>query len=86
VRAYEIVLHEEAWAALAAAGRAKQRRIFQTLDEVKNDPFREGDFQEMDATGRVHQVLLMDDWLITYWTDHGACEVRVVRLEQVTEE
>jgi hypothetical protein len=37
-----MVLHEEAWTALAASTPAKQRRILQALELLKNDPFKAG--------------------------------------------
>ena len=36
------------------------------LDEVKIVPFRPGDLQEVDAQGRINEVLLIGDWLVTY--------------------
>jgi hypothetical protein len=38
---------------------------------------------QRDAQGRVHQVLVAEDWLVTYWPDHAARELRVVRLERI---
>jgi hypothetical protein len=49
---------------------------------VKATPFRAGDLQERDAQGRVHEVLVVGEWLVTYWLDHAVRELRVVRLEQ----
>jgi len=81
-----MVLHEEAWTTLASAAPGRQRRILHALEQLKGDPFRAGDFEELDHGGRANQVLLSDDWLITFWSDHAVGEVRVVRLEQVMDE
>jgi len=86
VRAYEIVLHEEALAMLAGGTRPTQRRLLRLLDDLKTNPFRRGDFQESDADGRLNEVLLVDDWLVTFWSDHAAREMRIVRLEKANED
>jgi len=83
VDAYELVLSEAAAMTLATASRPAQRKLAVILDEVKAAPFRPGDLQERDAQGRVNEVLVVGDWLVTYWPDHAVRELRVVRLEQV---
>lgn len=80
---YEVILHERAWAALAATKGAERNRLLMLLDNVKTGPFRRGDFQQRDATGRVNEVVLLGDWLVTFWSDHAATQIHVVNLEQV---
>jgi hypothetical protein len=54
------------------------------LDRLKADPFRIGDFREIDESGRPNEVWLIDDWLVTFWSDHGPAEIpRIVKLERV---
>lgn len=83
MRAYEVILHERAWAALAATRGAETRRLFARLDEVKAQPFRRGDFQQRDASGRSNEVVLLGDWLVTFWSDHAVAHIHVVDLERV---
>jgi hypothetical protein len=78
-----LVLDEMAAMKLVAVSRPQQRRLVVILDGLKTAPFRLGDFQQRDAAGRLHEVALIDDWLVTYWSDHAAREVRIVGLEQV---
>ena len=85
MRPYEVILHERAWAVLAATQGAARQRLLARLDEVKAGPFRSGDFQQRDASGRRNEVLLLDDWLVTFWSDHAGCEIHVVNLEPVEE-
>ncbi len=40
-----------------------------------------GDFTEKDDTGRELDVKLHHEFLITFWRDHLAKEVRVVEIE-----
>ena len=77
------MLSEAAAKILATAARAEQRRLAVILDGMKVAPLRPGDLQESDAHGRVHEVLVVGDWLVTYWPDHGVRELRIVRLERV---
>ena len=68
---------------LVAVSRPQQRRLSVILDGLKAAPFRPGDFQQRDAAGRLHEVALIDVWLVTYWSDHAVRELRIVSLEQV---
>lgn len=81
--AYEVILHERAWALLSETKGAERQRLLALLDSVKATPFRTGDFQQRDETGRVNEVLLLGDWLVTFWSDHAVHEIRVVNLERV---
>lgn len=81
--AYELVLSESAAMALVKASRSVQRQLAVVLDEVKGEPFRPGDLQERDAQERLNEVLVVGDWLVTYWPDHAVRELRVVRLEHI---
>lgn len=83
MRLYEVILHEQAWVALATTEGAAQRRLLALLDELKVGPFRSGDFQQRDASGRTNEVLLLGDWLLTFWSDHAACEIHVANLEKI---
>lgn len=69
VRTYEVILHERAWAVLAATKGMERRRLFALLAEVKAAPFRSGDFQQRDASGRTNEVALLNEWLVTYWSE-----------------
>jgi len=83
VQGYELVLSEAAAKALATAARGAQRKLAVILDDVKAAPFRPGDLQERDTQGRVNEVVVVGDWLVTYWPDHAVRELRIVRLERV---
>lgn len=68
---------------LPPVSRPQQRRLGVILDGLKAVPLRSSDFQQRDAAGRLHEVALIDDWLVTYWCDHAVRELRIVNLEQV---
>lgn len=69
--------------AFAAAGRGDQRKLATLLDGLKAAPFRRGDLEERDSQGRVNEVLVEGEWIVTYWPDHSVRELRVIRLERV---
>jgi hypothetical protein len=83
VAAYALVLSEQAAITLAMAARREQRKLTVILDVIKASPFRAGDLKERDTQGRVHEVLIAEEWLVTFWPDHAVHELRVVRLERV---
>jgi hypothetical protein len=86
VRVYEVVMHERAWAVLAATQGQNRRRLLARLEALKSRPFQPGDFQQRDTTGRLNEVLLLDEWLVTYWIDHAVCEIHLVQLEIVDDQ
>jgi hypothetical protein len=81
VAAFEVVLHGQAWHLPAATQGATRRQLLAVLDQVAADPFPIGDLQQLESGGRVHEVVLLGNWLVTYWADHAAREIRVVALE-----
>lgn len=83
MQGYELVLSEPAAMTLATASRSDQRKLALILDNVKKTPFRQGDLQENDTQGRINEVIVAGDWLVTYWPDHAVRELRIVRLERV---
>ncbi len=80
---YALARHDSAFLAYWAAPVRAQRQILSELELLKADPFRLGDCEEPDTTGRLNQVLLIDEILLTFWSDHAVREVRVVRIERV---
>jgi len=39
-------------------------------------------FSKRDRTGRTNEVLLLGEWLVTFWSDHAACEILTVNPER----
>jgi hypothetical protein len=67
---------------LAATQGVGRRQLLAVLDQIAANPFHKGDLQQRDPAGRVHEVALLGDWLVTYWPDHAVKEIRVVALER----
>ena len=83
MRDYQVVLQPKAWTVLAKIVGRNKRRLLALLEELQGEPFRAGDFQQQDDTGRWNEVALMENWLVTYWCDHAVREIRVVNLQKV---
>lgn len=69
-----------AFTSLPARQRARLLRIFDSLSRL---PHQEGDYRETGTSRRLYEVKLIDETLITWWTDHASKEVRIVRIEPV---
>ena len=80
---YKLSIGEEVLAELVASRPAVQRRLIARLETLKQNPFRVGDYVERDADGLLNHVLLVEDLIVTYHTDHAVKEIRVSRVEWV---
>lgn len=80
---YEFWLSSEASRSLLASTALVSRRMERALAALTAHPFREPDFRERGPSGRIYQVTCYDDIILTYWVDHAAKEVRIMRCESV---
>ncbi|MEY2879996.1 MAG: hypothetical protein RLZZ15_2376 [Verrucomicrobiota bacterium] len=78
---YDFALGAEAIHAFTAQPARRRERLLQVFDELARHPFSSGDYRERGLSGREYHVRLWDDQIVTWWVDHAAREVRVVRLE-----
>jgi hypothetical protein len=79
--AYGYALGEEAVHAFASLPFRQRAKLLRVLDALTRRPNQPGDYQETGASGRIFEVTLADDLLLTWWTDHAVKEVRIVRIE-----
>ena len=80
---YEPVFSAKAWEVLLASSRRRQTTIARLAYTLGDFPFRVGDYQTQDSTGRPLENLRLQGLLFTYWADHGACELRIVDLVEL---
>jgi len=80
---YTLGISEDVLAELVASSRSMQRRMVARLETLKAAPFRLGDYTETDSDGVANHVLLIEDLLVTYHTDHAVKVIRVLRVEWV---
>lgn len=80
---YTLSISEEVLAESVASRPGVQRRLVTRLETLKATPLREGDYFERDSDGLLHHVLLIDDLIVTYHTDHAVRAIRILRVEWV---
>jgi hypothetical protein len=71
----------EAVHAFTSESGREREKLLQIFDGLARHPFEPGDYSESGLTGREYQVKLQDGLIVTWWVDHAAKEVRIVRLE-----
>jgi hypothetical protein len=81
MRRYQAVLHWESLEFVVQADDEVFATIEHWVNRIEQTPGISGDYGELDATGRKLQVAVLETVAITYWTDHAAQEVRVIRIE-----
>ena len=82
-RPYEPVLSGASTTALLALPKARQRLVGRLLFRLAESPAQPGDYATSDETGRVVQHILLGEFLISYWSDHAAREMRIVEIDEI---
>lgn len=80
---YSSHLSVEAVAIVVALPKRKQKVVLDFADRIAEQPFRIGDYQTSDATGRAVENILLEQFLFTYWVDHATREVRIAEITKV---
>lgn len=79
---YSAWLSEEAVDFLLTLSKGKRRKVLDLADSIAAQPFKIGDFQQADTTGRMVETVLVEEFLFSYWVDHATKEVRVTEILQ----
>jgi hypothetical protein len=80
---YSYAIGEEALRVFVALPARQRRPLLRFLDGLTQRPFQPGIYQEPGAANRIYELQLVGNLLVTWWCDHGAKEVRVVRIERI---
>lgn len=81
--AYSYALGDEAVHAFSSLPAKQREKLLRILDSLAHVPNQRGDYREAGASGRIYEVTLSGDLLLTWRADHAAKEVRIVRIEPV---
>jgi hypothetical protein len=77
---YDLYLRREVFEFLRHLRAAQRERLWSALTELGKNPYRHGDFIEIDPSGREVQGLILRQFAIFYWADHAVKEVKVVEI------
>jgi hypothetical protein len=80
---YGYTLGDEAVRAFASLPVRQREKLLRVFDSLARFPSQQGDYQEAGGSGRLYEVKLSDDLMLTWWVDHAVREVRIVRIEPV---
>jgi hypothetical protein len=64
--------------------KSRQRRALRLAQVLAANPFVRSDYVIADDSGREQEHLLIEDFVFTYWLDHGARELRVTDIEDAS--
>jgi hypothetical protein len=78
---YRVFLAKEIVAQLRDCKRREREAMARFFDEIADDPYRAGDFAEMDDIGRDIQVTLLGRHALYFWSDHAVKEVKVIGMK-----
>lgn len=83
MNAYEIVAPLTVFEVLRALRRPERRMIEDFLLRVAHHPSLAGDFEAPAEDGRIHQVKILGEWMVSYWVDDAVREVRITSIEGI---
>jgi mRNA-degrading endonuclease RelE of RelBE toxin-antitoxin system len=81
VRPYKVLITHEALS-LSRPSAQDRQKILSFLDSLCANPFQKGDYEERDEVDRPVQIKIVGKYALTFWADHPASEVKVVRIEK----
>ncbi len=78
---YRVFLAKEIVAQLRDCKRNEREVITRFFDDIADDPYRVGDFVELDDVGRNIQVTVIGRHALYFWSDHAVKEVKVIGMK-----
>lgn len=79
---YKLFLRLEAIEALKTTRRPQRRQISTFIDGLESHPDTTGDYNERDDTDRLIEIKVVGQFVITFWADHAAKEMKVVDIRR----
>ena len=80
---YDVAVAISQMVVFNGAGKRGRKSLLDFFDRLAANPFLESEWTVDDSTGRTHFRLTVGRYLVTYWPDHAAREVRIVKLERI---
>ena len=79
---YDYSLDREAVVELLKCLPRERRLLVDAFATLARHPTTRGDYSFVSADGRENQVVDLGAFVVTYWTDHAARNVRILVLER----
>ena len=80
---YDVVAPLSRLAVFHRATRRERKTLLDYFDQLARLPATTSEWTLIDQAGRTNYQTAVGRFLITYWADHAAREVRIVRLDRV---
>lgn len=80
---YDVVAPISGLAVFHSAARRERKALLDFFDRLARLPATKSEWTLPDEAGRTNYQTAVGRILVTYWTDHAAREVRIVRLDRV---
>ena len=80
---YNLVYSQEAADFLLSLKRARLAYLLYDLRCLASDPFIRCDYSLDDEHGRRIEHLMVADFVIAFWVDHAASEIRILDLTDI---
>lgn len=79
--AYDYVLTAASAHVVLGSSKRLRQEILAELERLAREPFSAPDLEETGPSGRKYAIRVREQIILTYWVDHAAKEVRVIRVE-----
>lgn len=80
---YDPVLSAKALRAMLNLPKKKQAELAGLIFRLAAIPSQRGDYALPDASGRAIEYIMISQYVIGFWPDHAATELRIVEIDIV---
>jgi hypothetical protein len=80
---YIFVLNEDVFSVFLKVRGKDRQDLVRGFEWAADNPFSKGDEVAKDETGRPVQLKRFGRWVVGFWADHFACEVRIVAVSKL---
>lgn len=80
---YTVIANQDTLEFLLSCSARDQRKAAKALYDLAENPQQMGDHEEPDAVGRLLQVKRTGPYLVKWWVDDWAREIRVVLVRKL---
>lgn len=77
---YDVIAPISKMAAFHSARKSERKQLIEFFEQLAKHPATESTWTVKDSAGRVNFQAQAGRFLVTYWPDHAAREVRIVKI------